>query len=71
MIQMNCNPNCHSEKSEGTHELRDSQRLRKTIMQSFNKLKQQNQVNKLQQLQDVQTQNRLNNIRQTDTYDLL
>eukprot|EP00486_Rosalina_sp_Unknown_P013316 CAMPEP_0201596360 /NCGR_PEP_ID=MMETSP0190_2-20130828/193066_1 /ASSEMBLY_ACC=CAM_ASM_000263 /TAXON_ID=37353 /ORGANISM="Rosalina sp." /LENGTH=124 /DNA_ID=CAMNT_0048056673 /DNA_START=858 /DNA_END=1232 /DNA_ORIENTATION=- len=56
---------------------RDSQNMKKEIFQSFNELQQQNQqiqqnqVDNDQQLQDIQIQNRLNNIRQTDTYDLL
>ena len=66
-----------SKKSKGMHKRRDSQNMKKTIIQSFNELQQQNQqiqqnqVDNDQQLQDIQTQNRLNNIRQTDTYDLL
>ena len=57
---------------------RDSQTIKQTIVQSFNELQQKNQQlqqhqieNVVYQLKDIQKNQKLNDIRKNDTYDLL
>ena len=59
------------------HKRRDSQNMKKEISKHFQELQQQQQelqqaqIENDDQLLEIQTQKKINNIRQTDTYDLL